>query len=476
MRTGMRIGTKLMASFGVMLLLQLVLGIGAMIGINRLTTAMGYTVNMAGKRTLLANQIVTETANIVGIERGIVLRSILQQAAGVENHKQEFREASGKMQGALAQLQPLLDTENSRRGFNQLNAQFAALLGAHEELLQALDRQQFDVVQKTSEEKVMPLALAISSGAAAFLEQETRGMAQSARSEESAETASAWIVVCLIGLAVLIGAIVLGIVRSINRALRQLASEMAGRAGQVATAAEQASSASQALAQAASQQAASLQETAGSSQEAGAVTRKNLQNSQAAVQFVEEADAQVGSANRTLEQMVGSMQQIIGSSGKISRIIKVIEEIAFQTNILALNAAVEAARAGAAGMGFAVVADEVRNLAQRCAGAARDTAGLIEESITTSNGGKARLAQVVEAIESITASSGKVKSLVREVDQGSQDQSRSIEQISAAINQMQRVTQNTAANAQQGASASVEMNSQASAMKAIVERLKEMVG
>ncbi len=170
------------------------------------------------------------------------------------------------------------------------------------------------------------------------------------------------------------------------------------------------------------------------------------------------------------------MQEIIGSSGKISKIIKVIDEIAFQTNILALNAAVEAARAGSAGMGFAVVADEVRNLAQRCAEAAGDTAALIEESIATSNGGKEKLAQVVEVIHSITASSAKVKGLVGEVDQGSREQSRSIEQISAAIRQMEQVTQSTAANAEECASASMDMNSQAEAMKEIVERLEALVG
>ena len=141
------------------------------------------------------------------------------------------------------------------------------------------------------------------------------------------------------------------------------------------------------------------------------------------------------------------------SSDKISKIIKTIDEIAFQTNILALNAAVEAARAGEAGMGFAVVADEVRNLAQRCAQAAKDTAGLIEESIAKSNDGKPKLDQVAKAIAAITEDSGKVKTLVDEVSLGSQEQARGLEQISKAIAQMEQVTQKTAASAEERSAA-----------------------
>jgi methyl-accepting chemotaxis protein len=170
------------------------------------------------------------------------------------------------------------------------------------------------------------------------------------------------------------------------------------------------------------------------------------------------------------------MREITGSSGKISKIIKVIDEIAFQTNILALNAAVEAARAGEAGMGFAVVADEVRNLAQRSAQAAKDTAALIEESISRSHDGSTKLERVGEVIHAITESAAKVKTLVDEVNLGSQEQARGIEQISKSIAQMDRVTQTTAAQAQQSASASEELSAQAEATKQVVLRLAVLVG
>ena len=173
--------------------------------------------------------------------------------------------------------------------------------------------------------------------------------------------------------------------------------------------------------------------------------------------------------------MVLSMQQITSSSAKIDRIIKVIDEIAFQTNILALNAAVEAARAGEAGMGFAVVADEVRNLAQRSAQAAKDTAALIEESIQKSSEGSIKLEEVTGSIRAITESTSKAKILIDDVNQGSQEQAKGIEQISRAIMQMEQVTQRNAASAEEGASASQQLNAQAMSLTVAVEQLHRIV-
>jgi methyl-accepting chemotaxis protein/methyl-accepting chemotaxis protein-1 (serine sensor receptor) len=174
--------------------------------------------------------------------------------------------------------------------------------------------------------------------------------------------------------------------------------------------------------------------------------------------------------------MVASMSAIQDSSQKVSKIIKTIDEIAFQTNILALNAAVEAARAGEAGMGFAVVADEVRNLAQRSAQAAKDTAALIEESIVKTQAGATKVEQVSGAIAGITESVEKVKGLVDEVSIASRQQAQGIDQVSQAIAQMEKVTQTTAATAEESAAASEELNAQAEQTMGIIEGLKLLVG
>jgi methyl-accepting chemotaxis protein/methyl-accepting chemotaxis protein-1 (serine sensor receptor) len=244
----------------------------------------------------------------------------------------------------------------------------------------------------------------------------------------------------------------------------------------VSSAAQQVTSASQALAQGSSEQAATLEETSASAEEINSMTQKNAANARSAAGETESADQLLKETTHKLDQMIGSMNEINASSEKISRIIRVIDEIAFQTNILALNAAVEAARAGEAGMGFAVVADEVRNLAQRSAQAAKDTSGLIEESIVRSQEGKLRLDEVAKCVSKVVDNAARIKILAGEVHLGSQEQAKGIEQIAKAVAQMQLVTQSTAASAEQSASAGEEMSAQASGLNHAAQLLNELIG
>jgi methyl-accepting chemotaxis protein/methyl-accepting chemotaxis protein-1 (serine sensor receptor) len=317
----------------------------------------------------------------------------------------------------------------------------------------------------------------VMQNSAEQLVQIQRGLLNAAAQRASAVSSqSRWSALVLIGISLAVGVLVLGVVRSVSRVLRELAGDLDQGAEQVASAAGQVSSSSQSLAQVSSEQAASLEETSASTEEINAMARQNTEHSRAAADLVEQSQHRFVATNLSLEEATAAMAEISTSSDKISRIIKVIDEIAFQTNILALNAAVEAARAGEAGMGFAVVADEVRNLAQRSAQAAKDTAALIEESITKSKDGKKKVDQVADAIREITADAAKIKTLVDEVNHGSQEQARGNEQIAEAITQMDNLTQNTAASAEEGAAAAEELNAQSATLKYVVQRLTAMVG
>jgi methyl-accepting chemotaxis protein len=281
---------------------------------------------------------------------------------------------------------------------------------------------------------------------------------------------------CLAAAALCGTVIALFVTRGASSELRGIAGAMWRESDQISDASRDVASSSQFTAQGASEQAATLEETSASLAEITSLTRKNAESMQAAAGLVGETNRLVEDANRNLEAMVGSMKEINTSSEKISKIIRVIDEIAFQTNILALNAAVEAARAGEAGMGFAVVADEVRNLAQRSAQAAKDTALLIEESISKSNAGSAKLDQVAESVRKITGRAAQVKTLVDNVDGASQQQARGIEQIAAAAGQMEQVTQKSAASAERTASAGEQLATHAQGLTALVHKLRELSG
>jgi methyl-accepting chemotaxis protein len=260
-----------------------------------------------------------------------------------------------------------------------------------------------------------------------------------------------------------------------SRSITQMAAEMGSGTAQFSSAAAQIATNSQSLAQGTTEQAASLEEASVSAQQVASVTQKNKARTDELASTMKEAGASFQIMSSSMDELVGCMDGIHGSSRKISKIIQTVDGIAFQTNILALNAAVEAARAGEAGMGFAVVADEVRNLAQRSAEAAKDTASLIEEAIAGAAKGQETVSKCAEAMSTNLALAKNVMQLSDELAAATAEQVRGVEMIARAVGQVKQVTQTTAANAEESASASQQIAAQAQTFHALVTDLDTLV-
>jgi methyl-accepting chemotaxis protein len=272
-----------------------------------------------------------------------------------------------------------------------------------------------------------------------------------------------------IGLALLIS-------RSVGLILSRFAHAIADGSTQVAAAATQVAASSQTLAQGSSEQAAAVEETSASLEEMASMTKRNAESATQAKSLFSQARAAADGGVTDMAEMIRAMDEIKASSDDISKIIKSIDEIAFQTNILALNAAVEAARAGEAGMGFAVVAEEVRHLAQRSAQSAKETAAKIETSVRKSEHGVRISQKVAQSLSEIATKARQVDTFIVEIAQASEEQSQGVTQVNVAIGQIDQITQSTASTAEETASAAEELTAQASAQKQTVEDLLLLVG
>ena len=283
------------------------------------------------------------------------------------------------------------------------------------------------------------------------------------------------LVVLLVALLVGIGFAV-WVSRGISRDLNGISTGLNDGARQTASAAAQVSAASQSLAEGASEQAASLEETSSSLEEMSSMTKRNTENAMKVKDLASQARVSADTGASDMQTMAAAMNDIKASGDEIAKIIKTIDEIAFQTNILALNAAVEAARAGEAGMGFAVVADEVRNLAQRAAGSAKETAAKIENSVIKTTLGVQITGKVCGSLEEILVRVRQVDELASEVADSCKEQTQGIDQVNTAVAQMDKVTQSNAASAEESASAAEQLNSQAELLKDAVAELLALAG
>jgi methyl-accepting chemotaxis protein len=472
----MTVGKKLMICIATMLAVVLGLAAAGWYSNRGLSKELTFATETVATRAIFAGELRAEVVTLREKQRGVLMYAFGREAKKVEQNRTEFHQHLQAANEALAACRKLVTTPQGEAMLTSIEANLQDYAALFEQISDLVGRGKVLPALVIARDAAGQIGARMEKTAHEYIIMQKEHLVQSEASA-AAQTANArWTSLLFVAIGLAVVGLITFVVHTISVQLRTITTTLSEGASQIAAGSSQVATASQSLAEGASEQASSLEETSASAEEVTSMTRQNAANTSHAAQLMTTVDQRVTDGNSTLGLMIASMKQINASSDKISKIIKVIDEIAFQTNILALNAAVEAARAGQAGAGFAVVADEVRNLAQRSAQAAKDTAALIEESIATSNEGSAQLQKVADVVASITEAATKVKVLVDEVNIGSQEQAKGIEEIARALTEMDKVTQGTAAAAEESASASEEMSAQAQSLSHIVDELRVMAG
>jgi methyl-accepting chemotaxis protein len=412
---------------------------------------------------------------------GIILQFALgKDETATNTQKAAFQAESSKITQYVEELKAADDSEQSRG----LIASFTAAVQTYSQAAQKL---QTELKAGDSEKAMATLDKEVATGRQG-VETQLRALSEHffQLCQGAGQTTNALIVQSsrfstgasgiLVVATVLFMAVALIGGRTVTSRLLAIASTLGEGATQVTTAATQVSSSSQSLAHGANEQAASLEETSASLEEMAGMTNRNAENATKANELARQARTAADTGAADMQAMSAAMTDIKTSSDDIAKIIKTIDEIAFQTNILALNAAVEAARAGEAGMGFAVVAEEVRALAQRSAQAARETADKIEGAITKTSQGVQISGKVAQSLTEIVDKVRQVDQLVAEVTSASREQSQGVQQITTAVAQMDKVVQGNAASAEESASAAEELGAQSVALQDAIGELLRLVG
>jgi methyl-accepting chemotaxis protein len=470
------IGQKLLSGVGVLNALLIVMGILALTTGATLKGELDVAVRQTTKKIDLAHEIQEAAAQLRSEQRHALLAAFAGDRPAVAAAARRIQELLTASSEYLDEIAPLLVVEKGKRAvadMRELEAQWRQVSEAVFGLIQRGDNH---AAMQLERQKASPLLDGIDARGDILLQLQRQFLKESAATAETSYARARLVLLVCVAVSLLLGSGVALVVRGISRSLRDTARSLREGAEQVAAAAAQVSGAAQSLSQGATEQAAALEETSASMEEMASMTRSNSERAKKAASQMTSVETQLATANAKLSALVVSMSDIRESSGRVAKIIKTIDEIAFQTNILALNAAVEAARAGEAGMGFAVVADEVRSLAQRAAAAARDTTELIETSGRSAEQGASHVTEVVDAIGRFSASVGEVRYLSDQVSSACDEQRIGIDQVSQAVAQMEKVTQSTAGTAEESAAASEELNAQADTSLAVVHALDAMVG
>ena len=463
---------RLMATFVVVVCLSSVVGLFAVAQLDRVNATTAQVTRRAVPSVRAVGSIGLATARFRMATLLYVSASTAEQGAALE-----------AMDTALAEIEhqqklyePLIASAQERTTYDAFMSAWSEYMMAHATAIALASEGKADEARAAlSGEAQKPYDASLASLGELIEQNRLNAEASQATSDAISRSSRWWVLSLTVAVLALGCGLAWWVLAGVNRVLRRVAESIAGGAETLVAAANDASRASDALSRSAAEQAAALELTASTMEEISTTTRTNVSHAHKAQALVAEADTLIKGSHVALGAMVTSMAGIADASTRVTRIIKTIDEIAFQTNILALNAAVEAARAGQAGAGFAVVAEEVRNLAQRSAQAARDTAALLEESSERAREGTTKLGHVSEAVTAFTRQMGGVQELVQTIRTSSDEQLVGIEQVAQSVQEMSRTTQAAAESADASATAGDRLSLQAESARTQSQQLKILV-
>jgi len=470
----MSLAKKMLGGFIVVALIAACIGIFGIVNVKKISNLDTelYEVNTKPLGEIAAVSTLYQRTRVN--LRDVVLNGYMRKDAGV--FVKRLEEIDREIDTKLAHFEKSIKSDEVRNVYASLTAAMKKFQPVRDRIVALSNEGKTEEVMTLMRGEALTIATQID-GAIAKL---TEIKITQAKGNAEGNTATAnWTVAITIGLtaATSVAALLLGffITRSVTKPINRVVTGLCDGAAQIAAASSQVSTASQSLAEGTSKQAASLEETSSSMEELSSMTKQNADNAKMARDMMAEAKKIVDTVTGHMNNMEAAMEVVMKASEETGKIIKTIDEIAFQTNLLALNAAVEAARAGEAGAGFAVVADEVRNLAMRAAEAAKNTSSLIENTIKNVKTGHEATKITQETFRENVAISGKIAGLIDEIAAASGEQAQGIGQINKAVAEMDKVTQATAASAEESASASEEMNAQALQLRDFVADLNGMI-
>jgi methyl-accepting chemotaxis protein len=471
---------RITAGLGVLLLMLVLISALALVRIASLRSSVGGLADEALPSVVLLGEVAAQVQR-QQLDRSLLLEALPEEAQAL---KADIAALEEKVVAALSRYErDFISDEESRRLYAPIREAHEAIVATRSKI-DALDRdsggdefkqliEQQRLITEVQDPNYTRFLTAVQAAAASSY---TRGqtIAETSRAQTS-------VTMWLLGISSLLAVVIAGAlawitVRRISAALGGITVDLHRGARHTASAARQVSIASQTLAGGATEQAAAIEETSSSLEEMSTMIRATADNSQKAKELASEARAQAGAGMGTMSLMSEAMQEIGAASADVSKIVKNIDEIAFQTNILALNAAVEAARAGEAGAGFAVVADEVRSLAQRSAAAARETADKIDVAIQSARRGAERSTEVARSLKEISDKVVATDMLVAEIATAAREQAHGLSQVNSAISQMDLIAQSNAASAEQSATAAERLDAQAATLRQTVFQLEGLVG